>query len=199
MSNSTARQSAPKRSYRLGKRAEQQAQTRRRIVDAAVDLHSTLGPAQTTVAQIAERAGVQRHTYYAHFPTEWDLLLACSGQALERDPLPDLENLQSLPPGPERTLAGLSQFYAWFGRNAQLASCVLRDAEQHALTRQIVEMRMTPAFAAAASLLGESLCKRQLALLQVALDFACWRALSSTLSPGEAASVMSEAIAKLAR
>ena len=57
-----------KRTYRLGKRAEKQQETRRRIVEAAVDLHSTLGPARTTVAQIAERAGVQRHTYYAHFP-----------------------------------------------------------------------------------------------------------------------------------
>ena len=88
MSNSNAQASVAKRPYKLGKRADRQAQTRRRIVEAAVDLHSTVGPAQTTVAQIAERAGVQRHTYYAHFPTEWDLVLACSGLALERDRCP---------------------------------------------------------------------------------------------------------------
>jgi len=50
-----------KRTYRLGKRAEKQDETRRRIVEAAVDLHCTLGPARTTVSQIAERAGVQVH------------------------------------------------------------------------------------------------------------------------------------------
>ncbi len=77
------------RTYTLKRRAERQAQTRRRIVEATVDLHSTLGPARTTISDVAERAGVQRHTVYAHFPTERDLFYACSGLALERDPLPD--------------------------------------------------------------------------------------------------------------
>jgi AcrR family transcriptional regulator len=197
MSNSTAQQSAPKRSYRLGKRAEQQERTRRRIVEAAVELHGTVGPAHTTVAQIAERAGVQRHTYYAHFPTEWDLVLACSALALERDPLPDLRGLERLPAGERRIRAGLEQFYAWFERNAQMAGCVLRDAEHHQLTRDIIALRMAPTFAAAAQLLGETLGERQRALLGVAMDFACWRALSPSCSPAAAAALMSEAIAAL--
>jgi AcrR family transcriptional regulator len=77
------------RTYTLKRRAERQAETRRRIVEAAVDLHSSIGPARTTVSMIAERAGVQRHTFYAHFPDERSLFLACSGLTLERDPLPD--------------------------------------------------------------------------------------------------------------
>src|SRR4051794_6912723 len=103
MSRSSAhRCAAKKRDYRLGRRAEKQAATRKRIVEAAFDLHTTLGPARTTVSQIAERAGVQRHTYYAHFPQERDLFLACSGLALERDPLPDLEALRAMPAGRAR-------------------------------------------------------------------------------------------------
>src|SRR5690242_2122917 len=51
------------RTYTLKRRAEQQADTRRRIVEAAVDLHATVGPAATTVSMVAERAGVQRHTF----------------------------------------------------------------------------------------------------------------------------------------
>lgn len=195
MSNSTTHASASKRSYRLGKRAEKQEKTRSRIVEAAVSLHSTIGPAQTTVAQIAERAGVQRHTYYAHFPTDWDLVLACSGLALERDPLPDLTELQSVPAGRVRIEAGLATFYAWFGRNAQMAGCVLRDAEHHALTREIVELRMMPTFAAACAVLGEGLGERSRALLQVALEFQCWRTLSRSYPPTEAAALMTEAIA----
>ena len=150
MSNSTARVGAPKRAYRLGKRAQQQAETRRRIVEAAVDLHSTMGPAHTTVAQIAERAGVQRHTYYAHFPKEWDLFLACSGLALDRDPLPDPEKLREVAAGRERINSGLAQFYRWFARNEQQAACVLRDAEYHQPTREIVQLRLGATFAAAA-------------------------------------------------
>jgi hypothetical protein len=35
-------------------------------------------------SDVAERAGVQRHTFYAHFPDDRSLYLACSGLALER-------------------------------------------------------------------------------------------------------------------
>lgn len=197
MSNSNAQESALKRSYRMGKRAKLQAETRRRIVEAAVDLHSTVGPANTTVTQIAERAGVQRHTYYAHFPKEWDLFLACSGLALERDPLPGADQLLGLRPGRERLEAGLAQFYAWFARNEQQAACVLRDAEHHPPTREIVELRMAPRFAQAAELMGEGLNPRARALLAVALEFACWRTLNRSHPPEQAAELMADAISGL--
>src|SRR3954464_2264375 len=122
------------RTYTLKRRAEQQAETRRRIVEAAVALHGSVGPAATTVSMVAERAGVQRHTFYAHFPDERDLLLACSGLAFERDPLPDPEAWRSIEDTSERLRAGLKALYGWYERNADLVACVLRDAEHHALT-----------------------------------------------------------------
>lgn len=195
MSISDTQARAPKkRPYRLGQRALKQEETRRRIVEAAVELHSSLGPARTTVAQIAERAGVQRHTYYAHFPEERSLFLACSGLALERDPLPDVEQWEKLPTGADRLRAGLEQLYGWYSRNMDQAACVLRDAEHHALTREIVELRMKPVFERAAELLGEALAERSLALLSVALDFACWRNLAQTQDPASAAALMTDAI-----
>jgi AcrR family transcriptional regulator len=201
MSSSSAQQSASKdkarRPYRLGKRAESRQETRRRIVEAAVDLHSSLGPARTTVAQIAERAGVQRHTYYAHFPDERSLFLACSGLALERDPLPDAAAWQSLPRGGERLRRGLAELYGWYGRNAEQSACVLRDAQHHALTREIVELRMMPTFAEASRVLGEGLGPRSLALLGVALDFGCWRALAATHDAEAASDLMAAAICAL--
>ena len=198
MSSSDAQpRAAKKRDYRLGRRAEKQEATRRRIVEAAVDLHSSLGPARTTVSQIAERAGVQRHTFYAHFPDERSLFLACSGLALERDPLPDLAALRALPPGRERLRLGLAQFYGWYERNAEQAACVLRDAEHHALTREMVELRMMPVFMEAAELLGEGFGERPRALIAVALDFACWRTLARTSTPAAAAGLMSDAVAGL--
>jgi len=197
MSTSSAQVRAAKRSYRLGRRADRQQETRRKIVEAAVELHSSLGPARTTVAQIAERAGVQRHTYYAHFPEERELFLACSGLALERDPLPDVGDWTSLPAGRERLGHGLEAIYFWYERNAEQSACVLRDAEYHPLTREMVELRMKPFFVSAAEILGEGLSKRALALLAVALDFACWRSLSQSLGPRDSARLMSEAIVRL--
>src|SRR6478609_6580060 len=90
------------RTYTLKRRAEQQAETRRRIVEAAVELHGRVGPAATTVSMVAERAGVQRHTFYAHFPDERSLLMACSGLAMERDPAPDAGPWRSIAEPKER-------------------------------------------------------------------------------------------------
>ena len=198
MSSSDAHARAiKKRGYRLGRRAEKQVETRQRIVRAALDLHSTLGPARTTVSQIAERAGVQRHTYYAHFPDERDLFLACSGLAMERDPLPNFEALRSTPAGRDRVRGGLKRLYDWYSRNAQLVACVLRDAEDHALTREAVELRMGPAFQEAAEVLGEGLSRRSHALLGVALSFQCWRNLAQLMKTAAAADLMSDAVANL--
>jgi AcrR family transcriptional regulator len=197
MSISPAQDSASKRPYRLGRRAEKQEQTRQRIVAAAVELHGTIGPAQTSIAQIAERAGVQRHTFYAHFPDERSLMLACSGLALSRDPLPDVERWSELAPGAERVAEGLREIYAWYRRNEQLTSCVLRDAEFHQPTREIAQLRMGPTFERASELLGEGLNERARALVGVALDFACWRTLRRTRSIANAAGLMTEAIVKL--
>jgi len=61
------------RKYEMKRRAERMEETRRRITEAAVELHETVGPARTTVSAVAEKARVQRHTYYRHFPQVEDL------------------------------------------------------------------------------------------------------------------------------
>ena len=185
------------RQYTLKKRAEQQAMTRQRIVEAAVDLHSHVGPAATTVSMIAERAGVQRHTFYAHFPDERSLYVACSGLAFERDPLPDATSWQQVASGRSRVQLGLAALYAWYERNENLAACVLRDAEHHALTREIADLRFGPVMARIRDVLGEALARRERALLAVAMDFHCWRVLAREmrLAATDAAGLMADAIA----
>lgn len=184
------------RTYTLKKRAEQQAETRQRIVEAAVDLHGSVGPALTTVSMIAEKAGVQRHTFYAHFPDERSLLMACSGLALERDPLPDAAPWRSIADRRERLRAGLAAIYGWYERTAQLTACVLRDAEHHALTKEIAELRFGPHMAAYHHVLGDKLGTRQRAMLHLALSFFTWRTLvqDGGLRHGAAAALMAQAI-----
>jgi AcrR family transcriptional regulator len=165
------------RTYTLKRRAEQQAQTRRRIVEAAVDLHGKVGPARTTISMVAERAGVQRHTFYAHFPDERSLLMACSGMALERDPMPDAAPLKAIKDRCERLRAGLGALYHWYERNADMTACVLRDMETHAPTREIGELRYGPIMAAYDEVLGAGLSARQRAMLRLALSFSTWRTL----------------------
>ena len=166
------------RTYTLKRRAEQQAATRQRIVEAAVELHGSVGPALTTVSMIAERAGVQRHTFYAHFPDERSLYLACSGLAMDRDPPPDPSAWRNSADPLARLRTGLPAIYAWYERNAALTGCVLRDAESHPLVREISEMRYGPHIAAYRKVLGEKLNLRQRTLLHLALSFFTWRTLA---------------------
>ena len=44
------------RPYRKTKRARSEEQTRLRITEAAVELHGTVGPAQTTVTEVVVRS-----------------------------------------------------------------------------------------------------------------------------------------------
>ena len=80
----------PKAKYELKARAESQQATRDRIAAAAASLHEEVGIAQTTVADIARRAGVQRLTVYNHFPDLAALLPACTAHYRAEHPVPDL-------------------------------------------------------------------------------------------------------------
>ena len=80
----------------MKERARRKAETRERIVEATVALHTSIGPARTTISAVAERAGVERHTVYAHFPDDGSLLRACSAHWEARHPSPDFEQLAAI-------------------------------------------------------------------------------------------------------
>ena len=116
------------RTYELKRRAERQQETRRRIVEAAVELHTTLGPSRTTVKAIAERAGVTRPTVYAHFPDARSLLQACSGHVRETAPPPDPSAWRSIADPAERLETALRDLYGYYERLEPLLENVQRDA-----------------------------------------------------------------------
>jgi AcrR family transcriptional regulator len=160
----------------------QKRATRRRIVEAAVDLHATVGPARTSISAVAERAGVPRLTVYRHFPDQRDLELACSALAVERSPLPDPSAWRDVA-GEERLRRGLEELYRYYARNEDLLANVLRDSEVMPMTREMVELRLEPAFARIRDELasGFSVSKGQrrelVAAVELATDFCAWRLL----------------------
>ncbi|HET9230316.1 MAG TPA: TetR family transcriptional regulator [Vitreimonas sp.] len=165
------------RNYTLKARAESQAETRQRIVEAAVELHSTIGPSATTVSTIAEKAGVQRNTFYAHFPDERSVLMACSGHALELDPIPDAQVWRAIADPAERLKVGLRAVYDWYERNESLTACILRDMEHYAPVQEIMALRYAPGIAAWHDVLGEKLKAKQKPMLALALSYHTWRTL----------------------
>src|SRR5919206_2344341 len=96
------------RKYELKQRAEQLEETRRRIVEATSRLHLERGPAATTIAEVARRAGVQRRTVYNHFPDDAALFAACSAHWRDLHPAPDPASWA----GDLRT--ALRELYAWY-------------------------------------------------------------------------------------
>jgi AcrR family transcriptional regulator len=166
------------RKYELKLRAERQQQTRQRIVEAAIELHQTLGPARTTLSDVARCAGVQRHTLYRHFPDERALLLACSSHYTSANPMPDPERWLAVGDPVERLRRGLTELYAFYERNEPMTSSVLRDAETHELTRQIVARSRGPERQQIRDALASGVRgRRRLAVIQLALAFPTWRTL----------------------
>ncbi len=173
------------RTYELKARAEKQDATRQRIVDAAIELHQTLGPMATTVTDIAERAGVGRVTVYRHFPDEAALLRACSRHYSASHPFPDLDGWRAVADPNERARIALAEAYAYHRRTAQMYRVVLAQAGDHEV--------MAPYHAywreAAAVLAGPRPGKKRVAAAGLALAFETWQRLTRELSDSQAVDV----------
>jgi len=108
-------------------RAEHVGQTRQRIVDAAVQLHGSIGPAATTIAAIAELAQVTRLTVYRHFPDEAALFEACSGHWLSQQRLPDPASWCEISEPTDRLRAGLADLYRFYRAGADMLTRIYHD------------------------------------------------------------------------
>jgi AcrR family transcriptional regulator len=177
-----------KRTYKLGKRAESQAETRRRIVEATVTFHNTIGPARTTVTDICRKAGVQRATFYRHFPDELSLFKECRAFAINETPLPDPEACAAIADPIRRMRSGLATAYAFYREHEQGMAAIIRDSEV---------MPVGGGFFQFADLLRDAMANgwkakgkrhaRILAACGHATDFQAWRSLARKqgLSDGE--------------
>jgi AcrR family transcriptional regulator len=187
--------------YRLKARADRQAAVRLRITKATVDLHSTVGPARTTISAVAQQAGVDRLTVYRHFPTRRELFEACSNHARQLHPMPDPDIWAGIPDPEHRFEAALATLYAYYEDNEGLLRNVLRDAEIEPLVDELSAPRRAY-LARVADLLStgwQARGRRRTILLGAvahALEFFTWNSLvrGRGLTSTEAADVMLAAV-----
>jgi AcrR family transcriptional regulator len=167
-----------KRKYELKERARRQAETRQRIVEAAVGLHTSVGPARTTISGIAQRAGVERHTVYAHFPDDRTLFDACSDHWAARHPLPGIETLVEIPDPLRRLRRALDELYAWYESVEADLALFLRDASVVAASGDALA-KTTAGFADLADAVAQGWPRRKRvgAAIGHALEFETWRSL----------------------
>ena len=111
----------------MRRRAGQVDQTRQRIVEATVELHGSVGPAATTIAAIADRAGVTRLTGYRHFPDQTALFSACSAHWASRQQLPDPAAWSGIDDPAARLRAGLADLYRFYRAGAGMLTHIHRD------------------------------------------------------------------------
>jgi AcrR family transcriptional regulator len=189
------KKSTPLRTYRMGRRREGLDAMRQRIAEAAFELHATVGPAQTSISAVAERAGVQRHTVYNHFPDLGALFRACTEHGMRVTRVPEAAPWLAIGDPVLRLRRGLGKLYAYYRANSRLLGNVVRDM---ALLGEIggseafVE-RMTELFGALAA--GwpddEATTRVRMAAIGHAMSFETWRSLTgSGLSDAEAGDMM---------
>jgi AcrR family transcriptional regulator len=205
--NISDQMSSPKeknpRSYQLRARADKQAATHRALAKAAFELHSSVGPAKTTISAIADRAGVQRLTVYRHFSDQDAIFAACVAHAFEQDPPPNPQAWVSIADPEKRLRAALTATYGYYRRNQQLLTNLRRDAELPAVAARLARSAEMQVVSVGVLDVGwtEGDARIRAAALGHSLDFSAWQSLTRTqgLSDAEAVDAMIAFVKAVAR
>ncbi len=167
-----------KRPYKMSERAKSQAETRQKIIEATMHLHEEIGPKNTSISAIAERAGVQRLTVYRHFPDETAVFQACTSHWLSLNPPPNPAVWAQVAEPVEKFRKAVAAFYDYYSRTRKMWTVSFRDvAEVPALQQPMADVA---AFMAGVSddltgAFGDSPDKDQLApTIRHVLHFQTW-------------------------
>jgi AcrR family transcriptional regulator len=112
----------------MHRRADTAAATHRRITEAAMRLHTTLGPSAASLSAVAAEAGVTRLTLYRHFADADALFAACMGHWRTLHPPPDVAAWGQIRGLERRLRHGLRELYDWYRDNAADLYPIYRDA-----------------------------------------------------------------------
>lgn len=111
----------------MSKRADDIANTRQRIVEAAVRLHGSIGPAATTISALADEADVTRLTVYRHFPDSESLFTACSAHWGAGQVMPDAAAWSRIADPLQRLDTALADLYRFYRSAEPMLTNINRD------------------------------------------------------------------------
>jgi AcrR family transcriptional regulator len=180
----------------MTRRADLVDGTRQRITEAAVRLHTTVGPSATSMSAVADEARVTRLTLYRHFASKDELFGACMGHWRSLHPPPDPDRWRAIPTFEPRLRRALDVLYGWYSENGDDLYPIYRDAAytpaSNQRARQTTNDRMVEA------VLGDPVVRdgaRQLrAAMGHVVGFWTWRSLvvDQGLSTGDASVMAAE-------
>jgi AcrR family transcriptional regulator len=187
----------------MRKRGESVDRTRQRITDAAMRLHTSIGPSEASISAIAEEAGVTRLTLYRHFPSKDELFRACMTHWRSLHPPPDPDRWAGIPDFERRLRSALAELYGWYGENGGDLFPIYRDADHTPESNREARRRTNERQADA--ILGDlevsASIERQLrAATGHVVAFWTWHSLAAQgLSPREAAELASDFVLAVSR
>lgn len=173
--------------------------TRARITEAALHLHTSVGPSKTSLVRIADAAGVTRATLYRHFESADALFGGCMEHWIGQHPPPDPEAWMRIGDFRERTRRALRDLYDWYAAHDPDLYPIYRDTaftpESNQRQRRAIIKATASALLTAAppggvhnQLLG--------AAVEHFVSYPTWRSLASDsgLSPRQAAKLASMSV-----
>jgi AcrR family transcriptional regulator len=182
------------RQYSLGCRAEAAQQTRERIVDATVALHSEQGIVATTYTDIARRADVAIGTVYHHFPALDDLVMACGARLMELTQPPTPAVFAGQRSRRARIGTHVQEIFGWYERSPGWRRAICDSSKLEGLSRG-VQRREAVLRELIAAGLGAQPDAAQVTTARALLDYEVYRHLADAgLSATEAAATVTNVL-----
>lgn len=185
------------RQYRMRKRLEDVDETRRRIVEATVELHGSVGPSKTTVSAVADLAGVQRSTVYRHYPDDEALFGACTSHWLAQHPWPRPQDWESEPDPRKRLASALRELYRYYDENRAMLGNSYRDIDvMPSFVGEMMRAQLQEMHQVLVDGWRDSADRRRIAAaVHHALDFRAWSSLDDAgLGSDQAAALMRDMV-----
>jgi AcrR family transcriptional regulator len=165
----------------MRRRADLVDQTRQRITEAAVRLHTTVGPSMASMSAVADEAGVTRLTLYRHFPSKDALFGACMSHWRGLHPPPGPETWRAVEDFEARVRLALRELYRWFDENGDDLYPIYRDAaytpESNQRAREANNDRMVEAILHDVAAQGAARRRLRAAVGHI-ISFWTWRSLA---------------------
>lgn len=177
------------RVYRMTRRAQHVDLTRQQITAATARLHTTIGPANTSIAAIAEEAGVTRLTVYRHFPEMDALFAACRAHWRSENEPPDAHAWATIDAFEPRARHALTELYGWYRAKAAALFPIYRDVTTMPLSSQQAvreDIEYLAAAIGAGDIPDDPAGSRLRAVLRHLVDYRTWRSFAIEQQLGDA-------------
>lgn len=183
------------RRYRMKKRTEAVADTRLRIVEAAMQLHGEKGILATSWKDIAQEADVALGTVYKHFPTLAELVPACGELLMQRIRPPSAEDADHLIGDAtlvsDRLHRVATALFAFYERGGRHLESDLRERELPAIREWEDYLRAVVAHLVGTALRPAAPTDAQARIVSALFDFPSFKAMNERgLDASEAADAL---------